>query len=471
MKRIVALITCMIMLSSISAFAAGNTRTSGLYTYEFKGNGTLRIVDFNWEASQGDIYIPSMIDGYEVDIIGERAFEVNESENIFLRNKYDDVLVTLPNTITSIEDFAFHNAPVTAINIPLKTQSIGVGALLVKPQSERININVFSGHEKYATIDGNLYNKQKRELIATADTTSAELTIPDGIRSIAAYVFENKSVILKMPETVNTIGAYAFNGAVDYYIYQRCQFSKHITALGEYAFANTDCVLQEEDLTTLFHSLSIIPSHAFYAFNPLASSITIVIPGNVLSVGDYAFSDAESSLSITIKKGVQSLGPSAFEITPGFKKSKGSHWIKITIEEGLKEIGDNCFRGQTIDNAIPIQPMSAITPNAEGITIPGSVYRIGNSAFENVKLTEAKAFTIDLKEGVAAIGDSCFSGFKNITIIIPSTVTSIGNNAFDAATVTLVVNQGSYAEAYAIENGITYKYPESAEDLSWLTDP
>ena len=102
MKRIVALITCMIMLSSISAFAASNTRTSGLYTYEFKGNGTLRIVDFNWEASQGDIYIPSMIDGYEVDIIGERAFEVNESENIFLRNKYDDAVKDIVGVLLAI---------------------------------------------------------------------------------------------------------------------------------------------------------------------------------------------------------------------------------------------------------------------------------------------------------------------------------------------------------------------------------
>ena len=71
----------LVSLSLTNVCAASNTRTSGLYTYEFKGNGTLRIVDFNWEASQGDIYIPSMIDGYEVAIIGERAFEVNKPED------------------------------------------------------------------------------------------------------------------------------------------------------------------------------------------------------------------------------------------------------------------------------------------------------------------------------------------------------------------------------------------------------
>ena len=467
MKRIVALITCMIMLSSFSAFAAGNTRTSGLYTYEFKGNGTLRIVDFNWEASQGDIYIPSMIDGYEVAIIGERAFALNDDE----RYKYNDVLVTLPNTITNIEDFAFFNAPITAINIPLKTQAIGVGALLVKPQSGHVNINVFSGHEKYATIDGNLYNKQNRELLATADTIYAIITIPDGVRSIAGYVFKNRQVEIKMPETVNSIGAYAFSGAKtpDRYPKRDDQFSKHITSLGEYAFANTNCVLKNDGLDAILHSLSIIPSHAFYNIKPKDRPTKIVIPGNISHIGDYSFADIDSFLKITIKKGVKSLGSSAFEITQSFVKESQfdnrHNSIELTIEDGLQEIGENCFRGQTIENTIWGEN------NKEMLIILGSVNKIGNSAFENVRLTNNQPFTIDLKEGVEVIGDNCFNGFKSITIIVPSTVTRIGRDAFDTATVTLVVNQGSYAEAYAIENGITYKYPESAEDLSWLTDP
>ena len=106
---------------------------------------------------------------------------------------------------------------------------------------------------------------------------------------------------------------------------------------------------------------------------------------------------------------------------------------------------------------------------AKLIIIPGSVQRIGNSAFENIWLgTEDK--TIDINEGVKTIGDNCFKEAKNLTIAIPSTVNSIGYDAFDVATAVLIVHPGSYAEAYAIENGITYKFSAENEDLSWLTD-
>ena len=45
------------VLFGLMAYA--EPRTSGLYTYEFKGNGTLRIIDFDWVGNKGeDIYIP-----------------------------------------------------------------------------------------------------------------------------------------------------------------------------------------------------------------------------------------------------------------------------------------------------------------------------------------------------------------------------------------------------------------------------
>ena len=67
MKKILALVlACVLLLTALPALA-DNVRTSGLYTYEIKGNGTITITDFDWKANgDADIYIPNLIDGYTV---------------------------------------------------------------------------------------------------------------------------------------------------------------------------------------------------------------------------------------------------------------------------------------------------------------------------------------------------------------------------------------------------------------------
>ena len=460
MKKAAASLLVLLSLYTLTACAASNTRTSGLYTYEFKGNGTLRIVDFDWSGNQGDIYIPSMIDGYEVAIIGERAFAPDE-DKYGEPKKYNDVLVTLPNSITSIEDYAFYNAPVVAINIPAKTRSIGVGALLVKPSTNHVNYNVFTGHDTFATIDGNLYNKQTKELLATAETDKILLTIPNGIRAIAAHVFEDKRASVTIPATVSNIGAFAFNRAKEIYMNQSVAvFSQSSLRIEEYAFAQSR--LRLDDITTLLNSISNIPSHAFYDIY-FGGGSRLVIPGNIKQIDEFAFAGIGGVSVIIIKSGVERLGPSAFEELRDYKKGGMSNHHALIIEDGLQEIGDSCFRkmrfyNHRIDYAY----------DYDTLVIPGTVQRIGNNAFRDASRYDDRDFIIELKDGVKSIGDNCFDGFKNITVMIPSSVTDIGVNAFDSATVTLVVEHGSHAEYYAIENGITYKYPDSQEDLSWL---
>ena len=137
MKKILALVlACVLLLTALPALA-DNVRTSGLYTYEIKGNGTITITDFDWKANgDADIYIPNLIDGYTVTGIGDGAFRYYDEE-LTSKNAddyFDDyikdvsVAVTIPDTIKTIGTKAFWLSNISTINIPNSVGLIGEGA-------------------------------------------------------------------------------------------------------------------------------------------------------------------------------------------------------------------------------------------------------------------------------------------------------------------------------------------------------
>lgn len=93
-------------------------------------------------------------------------------------------------------------------------------------------------------------------------------------------------------------------------------------------------------------------------------------------------------------------------------------------------------------------------------TISGHlVTAIGKKAFgNNQNLT-----TISIPSSVISIGDWAFESCNRLTnIIIPDSVKSIGALAFvGCKKLTITVEKGSFAEEYAINNNIPYKYQEA----------
>ena len=69
---------------------------------------------------------------------------------------------------------------------------------------------------------------------------------------------------------------------------------------------------------------------------------------------------------------------------------------------------------------------------------------------------------------VREIGESVFSFCRSLTtVILPDGLTSIGEGAFEDCPddLTLTVPRDSYARQYAIDNGLTYTYPDAND---WL---
>ena len=158
----------------------------------------------------------------------------------------------------------------------------------------------------------------------------------------------------------------------------------------------------------------------------------------VTSIEWYAFSDCSALTSINIPSSVTSIKSSAF--------SGCSALTAINIPSSVTNIGWSAFRGCSALNAFTVD---ANNPNysAEGCmlfnkektklitavgsqrtyNIPSSVTSIGQNAFYNCSALTS----INIPSSVMSIELEAFSGCSALTSInIPSSVTSIGSYAF-----------------------------------------
>ena len=77
--------------------------------------------------------------------------------------------------------------------------------------------------------------------------------------------------------------------------------------------------------------------------------------------------------------------------------------------------------------------------------------------------------SITIPDSVTSIGDEAFSDCTSLTsITIPDSVTSIGDRAFYGCySLTVTVGRDSYAAQYCKDNGLKYQYPDSTD---WLNN-
>ena len=141
-----------------------------------------------------------------------------------------------------------------------------------------------------------------------------------------------------------------------------------------------------------------------YAFYDCRVLTNLTIPSSVTSIGESAFEYCRGLTSLTIPSSVTSIGESAFRYCSGL--------TSLTIPSSVTSIGESAF-----------EYCSSLT----SLTIPSSVTLIWHYAFRGCSgLT-----SLTIPSSVTLIGGSVFSGCSGLTsLTIPSSVTSIGSDAF-----------------------------------------
>jgi len=125
--------------------------------------------------------------------------------------------VTIPNSVTSIEGHAFSSCTsLTSVTIPNSVTSIWGGAFSYC--SSLTAINVDTANTAYSSQDGVLYNKAKSTLIQYPGGKTGNLfTIPNSVTSIESNAFEGCTSLtsVTIPNSVTSIGYYAFYGCTN----------------------------------------------------------------------------------------------------------------------------------------------------------------------------------------------------------------------------------------------------------------
>lgn len=348
--------------------------------------------------------------------------------------------ITIPNSVTSIEWSAFYECTsLSTITIPNSVKTIGEGAFADCSNLYSVTIG------NSVTIIGGWAFQNCSSLLS--------VSIPNSVTSIEQCAFTGcsslNSVIIS--NSVKTIGQSAF---YDCNQLTSITIGSSVTSIGGNAFGISSGSSNFLETSVYITDLAAWCSIKFaneYS-NPLSNNLTkkrhlfingeevkdLVIPNSIKSIGDYAFCYYNTLTSVTIPNSILSIGNSAFNGCNGLSS--------ISIPNSVTSIGKSAFSG-----------CKALT----SITIPNSVTSIGTGAFYGCKAINSitipssvitiGAYPFASCENLASInvdnGNPAYNSYNNCNAIIhtetgklisgcsntviPITVTSIGERAFE----------------------------------------
>lgn len=398
------------------------------YEYELNENGEAVITSIECSGGKftpyGKANIPAEIDGYPVVEIGEYAMPQY--------TWVDEIII--PDSVKRINNFAFDNpfSNIEEIHIPASVEYIGEGAF--RRFGDTLKITVDSENTSYKIVDGNLYSYNMDTLVKWNDYTDPLVTVPDGVKLVYGYAFENEGkgiVTVHLPDSLLEIADCGFyNSGITY-----VELPENLKRVGRSAFGVTygeanmvelklnrgleeisanvinnlqsvmlhpenehfkiiDGVLFSADGETLHAVLKAgdksdsytvpdgVKTISSFAFSKVTSFKTVHMPDSVTDIEEMAFQGCKSIVSINIPQNVTSIEPYTFSGCTALKTFTFSGCVDV--------IGENAF---------------ASCNSLENVIIPDGVKTIGKSAFyycdslksitvtEGVEIIEKKAFS------------------------------------------------------------------------------
>ncbi len=402
-------------------------------------------------VTMGGVHYLSGYIGNEKDLVLPESYNGNDYEiyQYAFSGCTSITSITIPDSVTSIGQYVFSGCiSLTSVTIGNGVASIGEGAF----NGCKALTNVTIGNNVTSIRGSAFYGCSK--LYEVYNLSSLTITAGSQSNGYVGYYAKVIHTSLEENSIFENVNDYIFMTLEGkYYLIGYVGNDKELTLpesyngndyeIYQYAFYDRDDITK----VTIPNSVTSIGENAFYSCTSLAS---VTFGNSVTSIGENAFYSCASLTRVTIPNCVTSIGYGAFSncnsLTSINYLGTLEGWLKLGISlnsntalyfNGEKLSGDVVIPGGV--TAIPNYMFSG--SNITSITIPSSVTSIGSNAF--YKCTSLKEVHIS---DIASWCNIPFSDYysnplyyaKNLYInnelvtnlVIPSTVTKIKAYAF-----------------------------------------
>jgi hypothetical protein len=361
---------------------------------------------------------------------------------------------------------AFRGCNFTSITLPASVNEIDGSCFL--DCFDIVEINVDPANEHFCSVDGVLFSKDMKMLIAhphNKTNTTYEIPASVEIIDLMAFYANDKltSVTFAEDSQLKIINGSAFEGCSNL---TSITLPEGVKEIGTEAFAGTDLnsvyipasveVIRNDAFRGTPWLIDKIDNEGIVYVNGIlvdasAASGHFAFPEGTTEIPDDMFSNNHNLTSVYIPASVTKIGQNAF--------SHCYSLTSVTFAENsqLEEIGFYAFMD---------------CPALTTITIPGSVKIINEDTFSGSGLT-----SVVISEGVEVIGNYAFYGCSGLTEVnIPASVNSIGGMVFTGCSNLTAINVDAENEFFVSIDGVLYtktlktlvSYPAAKTDIVYI---
>ena len=325
--------------------------------------------------------------------------------------------LVLPDTVTSISNYAFSWLNVSSLTIPPSVTSIGDGSFRYLSSLNQLEIpsSVLTIGESAFAECGNLTN----------------ITFNNGLKVIGDSAFYNCTELTSMalPRSLEQIGNRSFLYCLSL---PQVVVPEGVTAIGKGAFSG--CSSMESAVLGI--GINAIPDELFMWCSRLSN---IQMPASVTTIGRAAFYACYNLTSISLPDSLRTIGDFAFSF---------SELNEVNLSGAVTFVGEAAFGSCN---------------NLTQVIIGDQVTTLSKSMFQNC----TKLNTVVIGDGVKQLMDYTFyycASLKNVTIgsSVDSIMAMVFDSCYDLSTITCkaknppVFVSNNYLQDNTYRNGVLY---------------